>query len=60
MAQKFCKSCGAELIPGKEFCPKCLGRISVVEPIKKQYPKDSPENRAKKLKEYKVIGMEDE
>jgi len=25
---------------------------------KKQYPKDTPENRAKKMKEFKVIGME--
>jgi hypothetical protein len=61
MAQNVCKSCGAELIPGKEFCPKCLVRVPVV-PVattKKQYPKDTPENRAKKMKEYKVIGMEE-
>ena len=61
MAQNFCKSCGAELVPGKEFCPKCLVRVPVV-PVatgKKQYPKDTPENRAKKLKEYKVIGTEE-
>jgi hypothetical protein len=63
MAQKTCKACGAELIPGKEFCPKCLVRIPPnvqTGTIKKQYPKDTPENRAKNLKEYKVIGFEDE
>jgi hypothetical protein len=59
MAQKMCKACGAELIPGKEFCPKCLVRVPP-EPVKKRYPKDTPENRAKKLKEYKVVGFEDE
>ncbi|MDP3564561.1 MAG: DUF4177 domain-containing protein [Methanoregula sp.] len=58
MAQNFCKSCDAELIPGKEFCPKCLIRVPVVA-TQKQYPKNTPENRAKKMKEYKVIGMED-
>jgi uncharacterized Zn finger protein (UPF0148 family) len=58
MAQNVCKACGAVLIPGKEFCPKCLVRVQNVE-TKKQYPKDTPENRAKKLKEYKVIGQED-
>lgn len=61
MAQIFCKACGAQLIPGKEFCPKCLVRPAVIVPapvVPKQYPKDTPENRAKKLKEYKVIGVE--
>jgi len=58
MAHNFCKSCGTELIPGKEFCPKCLIRIPVAI-SKKQYPKDTPENRAKMMKEYKVIGQED-
>jgi hypothetical protein len=60
MAEK-CRSCGTELIPGKEFCPQCLVRVPVV-PIaanKKQYPGDTPENRAKKMKEFKVIGMEE-
>jgi hypothetical protein len=62
MAKDTCKSCGTELIPGREFCPKCLIRVPVVSGVvnKKQYPKDTPENRAKKLKEYKVIGMEEE
>lgn len=65
MAKQFCDSCGAELIPGKEFCPKCLLRVAVIVPggekeaSKKQYPKDTPENRAKKMKEFKVIGMEE-
>jgi len=65
MTVHFCDSCGAELIPGKEFCPKCLLRVAVVIPApaktenKKQYPKDTPENRAKKMKEYKVIGTEE-
>jgi uncharacterized Zn finger protein (UPF0148 family) len=65
MTKQFCDSCGAELIPGKEFCPKCLLRVAVVvsaankEKSKKQYPKDTPENRAKKMKEFKVIGMEE-
>jgi len=58
MAQNFCKSCCAELIPNKEFCPKCLIRVPPVV-NKKEYPKDTPENRAKKLKEYKVIGTEE-
>lgn len=58
MAQNFCKSCGTELIPGKEFCSKCLIRVPVAI-SKKQYPKDTPENRARKIKEYKVIGQED-
>jgi hypothetical protein len=59
---KVCKACGTELIPGKEFCPKCL--VRVLEPVvvkgQKGYPVDNPENRAKKMKEYKVIGQEDE
>jgi hypothetical protein len=73
MVQKICKACGTELIPGKVFCPNCLVRIpdvpdvpvaptTLVVPVaanKKQYPKDTPENRAKKLKEYKVVGMEE-
>jgi uncharacterized Zn finger protein (UPF0148 family) len=58
MVKNFCKACGTELIAGKEFCPKCLVRVPVVE-SKKIYPKDTPENRAKKMKEYKVIGQED-
>jgi uncharacterized Zn finger protein (UPF0148 family) len=65
MAQQFCKACGTALIPGKEFCPNCLVRGSGVIPaapkekVKKQYPKDTPENRARKLKEYKVISFEE-
>jgi uncharacterized Zn finger protein (UPF0148 family) len=65
MTKYFCDSCGAELIPGKEFCPKCSNRVAVVVPAvgvdvsKKHYPRDSPENRAKKMKEFKVIGMEE-
>ncbi|MFA5268072.1 MAG: DUF4177 domain-containing protein [Methanoregula sp.] len=65
MTKHFCDSCGAELIPGKEFCPKCLLRVAVVVPAgenaenKKQYPKDTPENRAKKMKEYKVTVFEE-
>jgi uncharacterized Zn finger protein (UPF0148 family) len=70
MTKYFCTSCGAELMPGKEFCPKCLIRVVVVVPnvptvsispvaeSKKQYLKDTPDNRAKNLKEYKVIGVE--
>lgn len=51
-------------IPGKEFCPNCLLRVAVVIPdtgkeSQKKYPKDTPENRAKKMKEFKVIGMEE-
>lgn len=57
MPKNYCTACGAELIPGKEFCPKCLVRVSVTSQI--QYPKDTQENRAKKMKEYKVIGQED-
>jgi len=59
MAQNFCKACGAELIPGKEFCPKCLVRVPVIPlaDIRKQVLKDTPENREKKLKEYKVLQM---
>ncbi|MCK9580009.1 MAG: zinc ribbon domain-containing protein [Methanoregula sp.] len=61
MAKLFCKSCGAELIPGKEFCPKCLLRVPVspVANVKKVYPKDTPENRAKKMKEFKVFVIKD-
>lgn len=65
MVKQFCDSCGAELIPGKEFCPKCLLRVAVVVPVvekevsKKQYPKDTPENRAKKMKEFKVFVIKD-
>ena len=58
MTQNYCKSCGAELIPEKEFCPKCLIRIPI-EASKKQYPKDTPENRVKKMKEYKVTVFEE-
>jgi uncharacterized Zn finger protein (UPF0148 family) len=64
-AKQFCDRCGAELIPGKEFCPKCLLRVAVVVPgsekdvSKKHYPEDIPENRAKKMKEFNVIGMEE-
>jgi uncharacterized Zn finger protein (UPF0148 family) len=65
MTKHFCDSCGAELVPEKEFCPKCLQRVAVVISAaekaisKKQYPKDTPENRAKNMKEFKVIGMEE-
>jgi hypothetical protein len=61
MAQNFCMACGTELIPGKEVCPKCSVRVPGVPIVtgKMQYPKDTPENRAKKMKEFKVIGMED-
>lgn len=65
MAQKICKSCGSELVPGNAFCPKCLVRVidySPPEPaglVKMPVLKDTPENRAKHLKEYKVVGMED-
>jgi hypothetical protein len=61
MAQNFCMACGTELIPGKEVCTKCSVRVPGVSIVagKKQYPKDIPENRAKKMKEYKVVVMED-
>lgn len=60
MAQKYCRTCGAQLVQGNPFCPKCLQRIpeDVIESWK-VYPKDTPENRAKEMKEYKVVGMED-
>jgi hypothetical protein len=56
-----CKSCGAELIPGKEFCPKCLVRVPALPVIasEKRYPKDTTENRAKKMREFRVMGMEE-
>lgn len=57
----FCKSCGAELIPGKEFCPKCLIRVPPSLAMKqKDIIEDTPENKAKNLKEYKIISQEDE
>jgi hypothetical protein len=56
--QKFCKSCGTQFVEGNPFCPKCLIRAPD-EMIPKDYPQDTPENRAKKMREYKVIGMED-
>lgn len=65
MTKHFCDSCGADLIPGKEFCPQCLLRVAVVVPAaektmnKKQYPKDTPENHAKKMKEFKVVVVQD-
>ena len=58
MEKNTCKACGAELIPGKEFCPKCLIRAPAEE-TKKQYPKDTLENRDKKMKEYKVTVFEE-
>jgi uncharacterized Zn finger protein (UPF0148 family) len=61
MVQEVCKACGAELKPGKEYCPKCLVRVSNSTQetrLKKYYPKDTPENRAKKMKEYKVAVIE--
>jgi hypothetical protein len=57
MTPNICKSCGAELIPGKDFCPKCLLRTSVVTITKNQSQKDTPENRAKNMKEFKVLGI---
>lgn len=50
------------MIPDKEFCPNCLVRvIDYVDPKIFQMPrlKDTPENRAKNIKEYKVVGQED-
>jgi uncharacterized Zn finger protein (UPF0148 family) len=43
MAQQFCKACGTELIPGKEFCPKCLVRVPKVvsaDPMPLKVPKE--------------------
>lgn len=36
-----------------------LFQLFPVAESKKQYPKDTPENRAKKMKEFKVIAMEE-
>lgn len=58
MVKSVCRACGAELIPGKEFCPKCLVRVPEKESLKKVLL-DTPENRSKNFKEYKVIGQED-
>jgi hypothetical protein len=60
MVQKFCKACGAALTPGEKFCPKCLVKAPDYDPQKVDlFLKDTPENRAKKLMEYKVVGQED-
>jgi uncharacterized Zn finger protein (UPF0148 family) len=64
MTNQICESCGAELIPGKEFCPKCQLRIAGVPAGEDAagenlYPKDTPENRTKEMKEFKVIGMKE-
>lgn len=55
MTPKFCSNCGAELISGMDVCLKCHTPILPVVAGKKEYPKDTPENRAKKMKEFKVI-----
>lgn len=57
MVQKYCTSCGAELIPGNIYCPKCLIRVPVEQ--EKHYPKDTPENRARKMREFKVTVYEE-
>jgi hypothetical protein len=61
MAQKFCKSCGAELIPGKDSCPACLIPLPAAsgEASKKQHSHDTPETSTRKIKEYKVIKLEE-
>ena len=55
MTPKFCSNCGAELISGMEVCLKCHTPVIPPATGKKEYPKDTPENRARKMKEYKVI-----
>jgi hypothetical protein len=59
----YCVNCGEQIITGTGVCPKCQGtnfgdKKDIV--CKKTYLKDTPENRAKKMSEYKVIGQEDE
>ncbi len=55
MTPKFCSNCGAELVQGVEICLKCHSPVFPTATGKKQYPKDTPENRARKMREYKVI-----
>jgi hypothetical protein len=62
MTEKRCRACGTVLVPGREFCPNCLIRVPADPPEKTRrigYPKDTPENRARNMKEFRVIGMEE-
>jgi hypothetical protein len=64
----FCSSCGESVITGTKICPKCngttfsskLSHIAISKEDLAKRPKDTPENRAKKLMEYLVIGQENE
>ncbi|MEN6609207.1 MAG: DUF4177 domain-containing protein [Methanoregulaceae archaeon] len=54
----ICSACG-KTHEAATFCPYCNTPVKK-EIIKTGRIKDTPENRAKGLKEYKVIGQEDE
>jgi len=57
-----CKKCSKSFAEGCITCPWCGQPVPTPTHIEVKIPKlpDTPENRAKKLKEYKIIGQDDE
>jgi hypothetical protein len=57
----YCLNCGENVITGTPVCPKCQGvKFGDKKDIPPKKIKDTSENRAKNLKEYKVVGQEDQ
>ena len=53
-----CKKCSKNFAAGCNTCPYCGHKVEIVPKVL-NVP-DTPENRLKNLKEYKIIGQEDE
>jgi hypothetical protein len=56
--QNFCKACGKPLMPNLKKCGWCDTPLEL-PPRVRRLP-DTPQNRARNLKEYKIVGQEDE